>query len=749
MTDLASWSIFRDEKHTIPEPVQGPWVERAPRLFGEVSIRDTKSGPAWSPTQYAEGASRGNGGVVAISAMVLDFDHGADPEAIRHHLERLGLEAWIHSTHSSTPESPRFRVVVPLAEPVLAAEWPAIWPRSRAYLDPEGRSDSTTSDPARIYYMPSAKPGAPSFSYRIPGRPLRTEDLPPAPTTPRREPLTRPGEIVPILEGERHVRLVSIAGRLRRAGASPESIRVELSLVNETRCSPPVPASEVEEIARSMGRYEPAPQVETTAPLAVAKSKREAPEESSSAEIAEFKAARLRGVPETEALAAVGEGAREALRKRGLLEEWPVGWTDEESASLAQYLSFDDVIARLTRVVDLPREKLVIGVLLAAQGHLAPILRAMGSAIHGIPVNARYSAGKTRCAHALTILGGGQWVDSATIPYLKSVRKDAPVVVGLDEGDEAERDNPGIKAYLLISHSWDAVYGKFTDPNAKGRRELEEIRYGGPVFVTFRKKPWPALQSRAIVFDIEPSTRSSVSDDGAGDALRRLLLAPSLWLKRKCEEGLERWDADRALVRIKDPAFLKTLDRVTRGLPVLRQRDKARSLLFMGERIGIDLATEIEAALREEEVESENATVIEAIERDPEFQAARESGGAVEVAVEPLRLRVQRDLRENREPCDLNRNRFGAVLKEMGFSRQKGPTWKLGKGRDRRTVILPGLWDAQGLSAFSRLSTPSREEGESGETGETPHGPTPGTGGPSEEGPRGPGPARDRERRLS
>ena len=442
-----------------------------------------------------------------------------------------------------------------------------------------------------------------------------------------------------------------------------------------------------------------------------------------------FKELRLQGVSEAEALGTLGRDERfsrstreqlmETLGAMGLLEEWPIGWTEEESAMLAAHLTFDDVIARVARVVDLPRDKLVLGVLLSAQGHLAPLLRAIGPAIHAIPVAPRFSAGKTRTAHALTILADGRWTDSATVPYLKSARKDGPRVLGIDEGDEAEKDAPGVKAYLLISHNWDAVYGKFSDPNEEGHRELEDIRYGGPVFLTFRKRPWPALESRSVLFEIEPSHRTSVSDDGAGDGLRSLLLAPMLWLRFRCAEGSQEWDSMRALARIHEPSFLLVLDRVTKGLPILRQRDKARTLLFIAERIGIDLTAEIEAALREEEVESENATVIEAIERDPVFLAAREKGPEAEVGVEELRLRVQKDLRDHREPKTLTRNGFAAVLGEMEFSKHEGPTWKDGKGRGRPAVIFPGLWVKGRPPSPPSAPTPSGRAGGTGGTGGT------------------------------
>jgi len=75
-----------------------------------------------------------------------------------------------------------------------------------------------------------------------------------------------PAEPLPerILAGQRNATLASLAGSMRRRGASPEAIAAALLLENECRCDPPLPERDVQRIARSVGRYEPAPQVESS-----------------------------------------------------------------------------------------------------------------------------------------------------------------------------------------------------------------------------------------------------------------------------------------------------------------------------------------------------------------------------------------------------------------------------------------------------------------------------------------------------
>lgn len=61
-----------------------------------------------------------------------------------------------------------------------------------------------------------------------------------------------------ISEGGRNQTLTSLAGSLRRRGASKEAILAALSTENQYRCDPPLPSIEVEKIATSVSAYEPA-----------------------------------------------------------------------------------------------------------------------------------------------------------------------------------------------------------------------------------------------------------------------------------------------------------------------------------------------------------------------------------------------------------------------------------------------------------------------------------------------------------
>ena len=65
------------------------------------------------------------------------------------------------------------------------------------------------------------------------------------------------GEMIP--EGDRNTRLTQMAGGMRRQGFEYPEILAALQQANQKRATPPLPKSEVEKIAKSVGRYEPNP----------------------------------------------------------------------------------------------------------------------------------------------------------------------------------------------------------------------------------------------------------------------------------------------------------------------------------------------------------------------------------------------------------------------------------------------------------------------------------------------------------
>ncbi|WP_217590149.1 DUF3987 domain-containing protein [Burkholderia sp. GbtcB21] len=70
-----------------------------------------------------------------------------------------------------------------------------------------------------------------------------------------------------IAEGGRNNALTSLAGKLHHGGASAEALSAALHAENKARCVPPLPASEVEAIIRSVSRYRPGRALAVSSPI--------------------------------------------------------------------------------------------------------------------------------------------------------------------------------------------------------------------------------------------------------------------------------------------------------------------------------------------------------------------------------------------------------------------------------------------------------------------------------------------------
>ena len=141
--------------------------------------------PLWSPAVFD--GSRKKANVVELSCLVLDYDDGT---AINAAVKVWGPWAHIiYTTPSHGPDGDRFRVVLPLAQPVAAADWPRVWQWAEQRA---GRTvDPACKDASRIYYghagdvryaraMPSTK-GRPLLWVdvdRLPAPPPTWKELP-------------------------------------------------------------------------------------------------------------------------------------------------------------------------------------------------------------------------------------------------------------------------------------------------------------------------------------------------------------------------------------------------------------------------------------------------------------------------------------------------------------------------------------------------------------------------------------------
>ncbi len=110
-------------------------------------------GGLWSPTLYKAGTTRAAANVELVTCFVADVDDGTPYGELWERWE--GLRFVLHSSFSSTPNHPKWRVVFPLKTPVTSSEWGVVWKKLNEHLM-GGHCDKATKDPSRIYYWPSA-----------------------------------------------------------------------------------------------------------------------------------------------------------------------------------------------------------------------------------------------------------------------------------------------------------------------------------------------------------------------------------------------------------------------------------------------------------------------------------------------------------------------------------------------------------------------------------------------------------------
>lgn len=119
---------------------------------------EAKDGAAWIPGELGEAGGRVDANVKQLCALVFDFDalFVADTarlwETFRHY------KYLAHTSASHTEDKPKWRVVLPLSEPVPGDRWKPFWLGAVRYFGLRGRiaADAAAKNPSRLYYLPSS-----------------------------------------------------------------------------------------------------------------------------------------------------------------------------------------------------------------------------------------------------------------------------------------------------------------------------------------------------------------------------------------------------------------------------------------------------------------------------------------------------------------------------------------------------------------------------------------------------------------
>ena len=134
------------------------WSQFALGLTRRPKEADDKAAHGWYCPVEFDPAYRDSDNFVARHAITLDFDH-IDVHTKQRIVDTLREHAYaLYTTHSHTPEHPRYRVVVPLSRPACYDEFQAVVRKLAETIGIELVARESFV-PSQMMYMPAVKPG--------------------------------------------------------------------------------------------------------------------------------------------------------------------------------------------------------------------------------------------------------------------------------------------------------------------------------------------------------------------------------------------------------------------------------------------------------------------------------------------------------------------------------------------------------------------------------------------------------------
>jgi hypothetical protein len=225
--------------------------------ISSLNITTDKDGMAMTPGRLKDGY-RKDQNVLELNQLVFDID---DPKGLTFDdlVAMIGPHAGVlHTTHSNSVETPRYRIVLPLSKPVAPEHWRRV--RQGFLLMNPGIAkviDPVCKEPARAFYLWSAKPETAEIAnfYVSMGRPVRPEDFAPSHLEETfgnvarvsHQELSTGG----VREGSRNSSLASYLGGLINRGLNQEQTLAECQNWNKTN-APPLEDAELLSTHRSI-----------------------------------------------------------------------------------------------------------------------------------------------------------------------------------------------------------------------------------------------------------------------------------------------------------------------------------------------------------------------------------------------------------------------------------------------------------------------------------------------------------------
>lgn len=163
-------SLFKNKHDNYPQPARRTWEQICANL-ARPSVRASKDGLLFSPATF-DPSERKKANVKEISMLVLDYDYDSSLDSDLKVWEALGVRFGVYTTHShrrATDSNPnaddRFRMLIPLAEPVPADLFAGLW--EWAASTSNGKIDGQAKDESRMFYTPVKATHDAPYEYRI------------------------------------------------------------------------------------------------------------------------------------------------------------------------------------------------------------------------------------------------------------------------------------------------------------------------------------------------------------------------------------------------------------------------------------------------------------------------------------------------------------------------------------------------------------------------------------------------------
>lgn len=171
------FTLFESTFKPVPvEQCTVTWLELIEHLraFQEIPHAKKDDAPLWNTVEYKQKRCRAH--AICSDTIILDVDSGATFDDFEEHAAKIGIEALMYTSgsHLKDGSTHKFRFIVPLKAPVLAADYAKTWDSVDAFFF--SQSDDTKHDTDAHFYVPGKYSGSEERFAHIEGAILTAAD---------------------------------------------------------------------------------------------------------------------------------------------------------------------------------------------------------------------------------------------------------------------------------------------------------------------------------------------------------------------------------------------------------------------------------------------------------------------------------------------------------------------------------------------------------------------------------------------